>query len=82
MKKTVTFTPCGHGDTEKKTRMLRKHEESDAELIQRAVTKLWGRRCWWWADNGLGLFYGQVMELVGQGQNTSRTYRMRVDITG
>lgn len=73
----VTFTTCDREKTTRETTMRRKREESNAELIQRAVRKVYGRSCHWWRDSGLGLYYGQVVK----GSNCV-TARVRVDLEG
>ena len=74
---TITIEELGSHGTTRATTMRRK---PDAELINRAVAKLWGTRCFWFADSGLGLYYGQVFEALGNRQNTSRTARARITI--
>jgi hypothetical protein len=82
----VTFRPTGEVDVERSTRMLRGDDEGEGEFIQRATRKIYGARCFWWSDSGLGLHYGQVMTALrptagnSNPGNSSRTYRMRVDI--
>lgn len=55
-------------------------------IINQAVEKMYGPRCYWWADNGVGPEYGQVMEGLKATRNNSNpgscsvTYRIRVDI--
>ena len=55
----------------------------DEEIIRRAVEKIYGRACSWWADSGLGLYHGQVTQPVPQrlgGGNSTVTPRVRIDI--
>lgn len=53
------------------------------DAINRAVRRLWGRRCYWVSDSGLGLYYGQIGEPVparlGGGTNLS-TGRMKATV--
>lgn len=73
---TVKFKTCSSKNTyDRETTMRRKADESDSELINRAVEKLWGKRHHWWSDSGLGLYYGQVV--CGSNCVTSR---VRVDV--
>ncbi len=74
--KTVKFTTCNREKAEKSTRIRPLADESIAEMIQRAVRKLYGQTCWWWSDSGLGLYYGQVVHTSGN----CITYRLRCDI--
>lgn len=51
-------------------------------MVEKAVRKLFGKSCFWFADNGLGPLYGQVFRPVDQkhgGGNTSVTGRARID---
>lgn len=58
---------------------------TEAEVADLAVKKIFGRRAFFWQDNGLrdcGL-YGQACEPVSQkwgGGNTCLTGRIRIDI--
>ena len=93
----VTFNPCGSSGTVKTTRVIEPEldedefpfdSEYDAKnaLINKAANKIYGPRCYWWADSGLGINYGQVMESLRSTKNnsnpgsSSKTYRMRVEI--
>ena len=55
-------------------------------IIERAVEKIWGKRCFWWEDNGMGIYYGQVMQALRPTKrnsnpgNASVTSRIRVDV--
>lgn len=55
-------------------------------IIERAVEKVFGKRCFWWADSGLGLYYGQVMQALRATKrnsnpgNSSVTSRIRADV--
>jgi hypothetical protein len=55
-------------------------------IIDKAIIKMWGKNCFWFADNGLGWDYGQVFEALRSTRNdsnpgsTSRTNRVRIDI--
>lgn len=55
-------------------------------IIERAVEKVFGKPCFWWEDNGLGLYYGQVMQALRPTKrnsnpgNSSVTSRIRVDV--
>jgi hypothetical protein len=56
----------------------------DADAIQKAVEKMFGKTCFWFRDSGLGLYYGQVFHPVSQkygGGNSSVTCRARIDVT-
>lgn len=61
------------------------HVESRDEAIDRAVTKLYGSRCFWFADSGLP-GYGQVFESLRATKynsnpgNSSRTRRVGIDV--
>lgn len=95
---SVTFSPTGNKDIEKSTRIVvpifdedgyEFDSEYDAKkcLINKAVEKLYGRRCQWWDDNGLGIYYGQVMQSLRPTKNnsdpgcSSQTNKMVVDIS-
>jgi len=34
------------------------------DIIRLAIEKRYGKRCFWWADSGLGWNYGQVMQAL------------------
>ncbi|MCK9570080.1 hypothetical protein M0R72_14145 [Candidatus Pacearchaeota archaeon] len=61
------------------------HTENKSEAIERAITKLFGSRCFWFADSGLS-GYGQVFEALQPTKNnsnpgnTSVTYRVGLDV--
>lgn len=61
-------------------------QDRERWIIEKAIEKIWGKRCFWWADNGLGLCYGQVMQalratkLNSNPGNSSVTSRIRVDV--
>ena len=58
----------------------------DRWIIEKAVEKVFGKRCFWWEDSGLGLYYGQVMQALrptnrnSNPGNSSVTSRIRVDV--
>ena len=58
---------------------LRPVTEKDA--LDRAIHKIYGKDCFWWADSGLPWYYGQVCRPVGINSNTCVTSRVRADIT-
>jgi len=55
-------------------------------IIDKAVEKVFGKPCFWWEDNGLGIYYGQVMQALRPTKNNSNpgnssvTPRIRVDV--
>jgi hypothetical protein len=57
-----------------------------AQIIDRAVERVYGKSCWWWPDSGLGLGYGQVMYALHPTKrnsspgNSAVTGRVRLDI--
>ena len=61
-------------------------QDRERWIIEKAIEKIWGKRCFWWADNGLGLYYGQVMQALRPTKrnsnpgNSSVTSRIRVDV--
>lgn len=61
------------------------HVENKSAAIGRAVKKLYGARCFWFADSGLP-GYGQVFEALQPTKNNSNpgnssvTYRVRLDV--
>lgn len=93
---TVTFrTSPDHKSTRLRVPERIMNEFGDEEMtgtdrerwiIERAIEKIWGKRCFWWADSGLGLHYGQVMEALRPTKNNSNpgnsavTPRIRVDV--
>jgi hypothetical protein len=93
---TVSFTACGSSDRDTETRIRIPVRDEYGEIlsgrglteatINRAIEKIYGKNCFWWADSGLGVYYGQVMKALkptknnSQPGNSSVTYRMRVDI--
>ena len=85
MKTTVTFMTCNSAHSKTTTNMIRKDGESDMELTQRAVAKLYGARCFFHRDNGLrhGI-YGQVFRRASRNCDSasSVTMQVRVDIEG
>ena len=54
--------------------------------INKAIEKIYGKNCFWWADSGLGIYYGQVMRSLKSSKNDSQpgnssvTYRMHASI--
>ena len=53
--------------------------ELRAAAIERAVQRLYGRGCFWWADSGLR-GYGQVMRPCRTGGSSAVTYRASLDV--
>lgn len=53
--------------------------ELRAAAIERAVQRLYGHRCFWWADSGLR-GYGQVMRPCRTGGSSAVTYRASLDV--
>ena len=68
------------------TRVIVDSGTSREEIIDRAVTKLFGADCFWFADSGLGWDYGQVFRALPRTKNDSNpgnssvTDRTRIDI--
>lgn len=65
---------------------LRVKDETEIEIINRAVTKIWGKNASWWPDNGLGIEYGQVIKpMSSYGYKNDNSYncvtgRLGVDV--
>ena len=80
----TTFTVTIGDD---RTRLRADRGSSATYLVGRAVAKLFGGRCFWFPDSGLGYYYGQVFEALrptknnSQRGNSSKTNRVRIRIT-
>ena len=67
-------------DTDRKTAVIARPDETDESRIDRAIEKMYGKNCFWWADNGLP-GYGQVCRPIGNNTNDCLTKRVRLDVT-
>ena len=84
--KTVKFIDLSSKNDNRSTRIKNNFETTD-EMIERAVKKCYGKRCFFFRDNGLSQgYYGQIFESLrptknnSQPGNSSVTGRIRIDI--
>lgn len=74
-----------HKDYE--TNIREKENDTELDLINRAVAKIWGKSASWNPDNGLGIEYGQVIRpMSSYGYKNDNSYncvtgRLGVDVT-
>jgi len=84
--KTVKFIDLSRRNDDKETKIKTNFETFD-EIIERAVKKCYGKKCFFFRDNGItGGYYGQIFESLrptknnSQPGNSSVTGRIRIDI--
>lgn len=81
----ITITACTKHDNTRSTNIRKIIGETKDEMIDRAVKKLYGKRCFFFEDSGLP-GYGQIFEAIrptknnSQPGNSSKTGRVRIDI--
>jgi hypothetical protein len=83
---TVSLDELSTRGRERGTRATRVHADDEDMAITKAIQKLFGSRCFWHPDSGLGKYYGQVFEALRPRRrnstpgNSSRTDRARITV--
>jgi hypothetical protein len=83
----INFTSLNRKDSDRSTGIRQLSGEKTEEIIDRAVKKCYGKKCFFSKDNGLhDGNYGQIFEALrptknnSQPGNSSVTGRIRIDI--
>ena len=91
---TITIKPCTSGSISQTTRVRSNDLTVDSTFntdwetdgyrsstVDRAVEKLFGKRCFFVQNHGLPLGYGQIFKPYEGGGSTSVTGRIRVEVS-